>query len=176
MMSARLGVAAAALLVCTTVFAPVAYAQAKRDWTVYEPPGGGFRVDLPGKPTIQKGTTKSDYGPVQATYANTPPDSDLVCTARFSDYQPGATGSDPQVYLDRVKQNLAQFPQKSEEHFKIGKASAIRFVMDPPDKSAKYEAIILGDHAIALVCTFPKGQENSPDVSRIFKSLVLTKQ
>jgi hypothetical protein len=164
------------LLVGTTVFARGAFAQAKRDWTVYEPAGGGFRVNLPGKPAIKSGTTKSDYGPAKTTYASTPTDSDLACTARFTDYQPGATGSDPQVDLNRVKQNLAQFPQRSEERFKIGNASAIRFVMDLPDKSAKYESIILGDHTIVLACTFPKGQENSPDVSRVFKSLVLTKQ
>jgi hypothetical protein len=173
MTASRLGVAAAALFVCTTV---VAYAQAKRDWTVYEPAGGGFRVDLPGKPVIKSETSTSNYGPVQATYAETPQASDLSCTARFSDYQRGATGSDPQVYLDRVKQNLAQFPQRSEERFRIGKASAIRFVMEPPGKGAKYQSIIQGDHAITLACIFPKGQENSPDVSRVFNSLVLTKQ
>ena len=176
MTATRLGVAAAALLVCTTVFASVGFAQAKRDWTVYEPAGGGFRVDLPGKPAIKSGTTNSDYGPAKTTYASTLQESDLACTVRFSDYQRGAMGSDPQVYLNRVKQNLAQFPQRSEERFKIGNASALRFVMDTPDKSAKYQSIILGDHSIVLACTFPKGQENSGDVSRVFTSLVLTKQ
>jgi hypothetical protein len=171
MTSVRLGIAAAALLACTTAFA-----QAKRDWTIYEPSGGGFRVDLPGKPTIKSATTNSNFGPVKSTYASTSTDSDLACTARFGDYQPGATGSDPQVYFNRVMRNFAQFSTRSEERFKIGNMSVLRFAVDMPDKSALDQAMISGDHEITLVCTFPKGQENSPDVRRVFNSLALTKQ
>ncbi len=151
-------------------------AQVQRQWTVFEPPGGGFRVELPEKPTVTKSTTNSNYGPVQSVYGSTGQKSDLACTARLADYQPGATGSDPQVYLDRTKQNLAaKAIVKSEERFKIGAASAMRLVLDTGDKYAKDLSVLIGDRGMFVICMFPKGQENSRDVMRVFNSFALTK-
>ena len=155
-------------------------AVAERQWVPYEPAGWGFRVELPGQPTVKDGQSNSDYGPVQTTYASTDQKDSFACTVRTTTYLPGITGPDPQAYLSRSKQNFAnKFAVRSEERFTMGTAPAIRFIIDLPDKSAKYLGLLVqnrdGDRAIVVVCTFPKGQENSRDVARVFNSFAFSR-
>jgi hypothetical protein len=163
------GAAVAALLVGSA-----ALAQGQEQWTTYESPGSGFHVELPAKPTVPSGDVNSSYGPVHKVQVTLKLGGSLDCTATQSDYQPAAISTDPQGTLSRSRQNYAdKFPVRAEERFTLGTAPAMRLLMDLPDnRVARYEEILVRDRALLLICIVPKGQENSRDIARIYKSFV----
>jgi hypothetical protein len=153
--------------------------QARSNWIVYAPKGPGFQVELPTEPSVNSSTVKTTHGQARATYFFFKGENGLEGRMEVKDYAPGQIGKNPRGYLDESREFYEHRPHsslRSESRFTLDGAPAHRFVMNTADgRAAKIQEMVIGDRFISVICFVPKGQENSPDVDRIFKSFALTK-
>jgi hypothetical protein len=152
-------------------------AQGRSNWVVFAPKGPGFRVELPMEPTVNSGDVKTTRGPARATYFFFKGENGLEGRMEVKDYQLGKIGKDSRGYLDEsMGYHENRHPIRSQSRFSLDGAPAQRFVVETVDgRVAKIQEVVIGDRFISVICFVPKGQENSPDIDRIFKSFVLTK-
>jgi hypothetical protein len=165
------------IVLLVLLVASAASAQGQSKWVVYAPKKHGFRVELPTQPTVRGGDAKTTYGPARSTYFFFKGENGLHGRMEVTDYEPGRIGKDPRAYLDEAREHFERrSPLRSESRFSLDGAPAQRFVTDTADgRVATIQEVVIGDRFISVICFVPKGQENSPDVDRIYKSFALTK-
>ena len=91
------------LAVAVALFLGAARAQTSPQWSVYQPAGGGFSVELPVDPDFKSEQISTDSGPARQTSAQILTDG-LDCMVRFVEYQIEA---DAQTRFERTRANFA---------------------------------------------------------------------
>jgi hypothetical protein len=163
------------IVVLALLVASAASALGQSKWTVYAPKKLGFRIELPMQPSVKSGDAKTTYGPARSTYIFFKGENGLQGRMEVTDHEPGRISKDPRAYLDDSREHYERgSPLRSESRFRLDGAPAQRFVTDTADgRVAKIQEVVIGDRFIAVICFVPKGQENSADVDRIYKSFAL---
>lgn len=165
------------IVLLAVLVASGAAAQGQSKWAVYAPKKLGFRIELPMPPTVKSTDAKTTYGPARSTYLFFKGESGLQGRMEVTDYEPGRISKDPRAYLDDSREHHERRnPLRSESRFSLDGSPAQSFVTDTADgRVAKIQEVVIGDRFIGVICFVPKGQENSADVDRIYKSFALTK-
>ena len=153
--------------------------QARSNWIVYAPKGPGFRVELPAEPSVNSSTVKTTHGQARATYFFFKGENGLEGRMEVKDYATGQIGKNPRGYLDESREfheHRSHSNLRSESRFTLDGAPAHRFTTNTADgRIAKIQELVIDDRFISVICFVPKGQENSADIDRIFRSFALTK-
>jgi hypothetical protein len=162
------------LAVVASLFLGTALAQTQPQWSVYQPAGGGFSVELPVDPDFKSEQISTDSGPARQTSAQILTGG-LDCLVRFVEYQVDA---DAQTRFDRTRANFAGNASiRQNTALTIGDAPASRIVFDLADgDTATSLSVAIGkNRMIQIVCVAPKSQEASAAMARIYRSLTLVK-
>lgn len=135
------------------------------EWFEYKPEGGGFRVELPGRPkALYKGdaTVQIPAGVYGVNYV------------KIS----ASAASDPQTFLDKVPNAVVRFGKlRSVEHLMIGSSPARRIVIEERTGGITTAlAVLHGNQFITIACAESAHQGTSNIVEHIIKSFVLVDQ
>ena len=163
-----------ALLMLLT--ASVAWAEGRSNWVLFAPKGPGFRVELPGQPTVKNADVKTTHGPAKATFFYFKGENGLEGMMEVRDYDKGKI-KDARGFLDEERNyHEARRKFRSESRFSFSGNPAQKFVMDTVDgRIATVEQVIIDDRFISVVCFVPMSQGRSADVERIITSFALVK-
>ena len=162
------------LAVAASLFLGAARAQTPPQWSVYQPAGGGFSVELPVDPDFKSDEISTDSGPARQTSAQILTGG-LDCLVRFVEYQIDA---DAQTRFERTRANFAGNASiRQNTALTVGDAPASRIVFDLADgDTATSLSVVIGKNRIVqIVCVGPKNQEDSAAMARIYRSLTLVK-
>ena len=162
------------LAVAALLFLGTAWAQTPPQWSVYQPAGGGFSVELPVDPDFKSEQISTDSGPARQTSAQILTGG-LDCMVRFVEYQIEA---DAQTRFDRTRANFAGTATiRQNAALTIGDAPASRIVFDLADGDTATSLLVATDkkRVVQIVCVVPKNQEAAAAMTRIYRSLALVK-
>jgi hypothetical protein len=151
---------------------------AAQDWVEYRPPGGGYRVEFPGKPQVSTRDVTTRTAIVQMNMALVERGDAAAFLTIHSLRPPGASGVDPQQVLDQVRDGVLKDPERKlreEAHTTVGGLPARRVIIDIPDKKQVSVALfVLGaDRLYQAIVVVSPGQESSADVERFLKSFTV---
>jgi hypothetical protein len=139
------------LLAATLTWALAPNAQAA-DWQMFQPQGGGFRVEMPGKPDVkseERNGRKVDTALVAIDKASA--GADLVFMVKYQ-ARDEAPGPDAHALLDRVVGAMAEgntLVSKNAED--IGGFPARTFVIQDKDKDVYQVRVVLTDRYFTQV-------------------------
>lgn len=133
------------LLAATLACALPADAQAA-DWQMFQPPGGGFNIEMPGKPQLKsedRNGHKTDTALVAIDKAVA--GTDLVFMIKYQ-ARSGAPGPEAQGILDNVVKAISEGNTvTSSDNDDIGDFPARTFVMRDKDKDTYQWRIVMTD-------------------------------
>jgi hypothetical protein len=162
------------LAVVASLFLGKAWAQTQLQWSVYQPAGGGFSVELPIDPDFKSEQISTDSGPARQTSAQILTGG-LDCMVRFVEYQVEA---DAQTRFERTRANFAgNATIRQNTALTIGDAPASRIVFDLADGDTATSLLVATDknRIVQIVCVVPKNQEAAAEMARIYRSFSLVK-
>lgn len=148
-------------------------------WTEYRPAGGGFRVEMPGTPTVETHDIDIDGGRVakQRRASVRLPKTDY--TVVYMDYPPDiGHGVPPQNLLERVRDNIARRGQlQSDAALTIGGAPAREFVVATGDNLTIVMRTVWFRNRLfqIMVLGFGPGVDATPAPRRFLDSFALVK-
>ncbi len=170
-----------ALLLFLLALAPAAPAAAQQ-WATFQPGGlTGFRVDFPGKPTIEASNSASSrYGRIATVTAKVEADDGTVFYATYTVYPAGTASAEPQQVLDAVSQGRTAIGElRSQQRFQFDGHTAQRNVVDwhgPRPTVIVALDVTRGDWLYSIYCFAPPGHENSAAIARFLASFTLLPQ
>ena len=162
------------LAVAALLFLGTARAQTPPQWSVYQPAGGGFSVELPVDPDFKSEQISTDSGPARQTSAQILTGG-LDCMVRFVEYQIEA---DARTRFERTRANFASNATiRQNTALTIGDVPASRIVFDLADGDTATSLLVATDknRIVQIVCVVPKNQEGAAAMARIYRSLTLVK-
>jgi hypothetical protein len=159
--------------------APPAAAQ---QWITFQPGGlTGFKVDFPGKPTIEGDSDASTrYGKAATVTAKVEAADGTVFHATYTAYPAGTASGEPQNVLDAVRLGrTAVGTLRSQQRFSFQGHPAQRDVVDwhgPRPTVIVALDVTRGDWLYSIYCFAPPGRENGAAIARFLASFTLLPQ
>jgi len=156
------------------VFAAAAPAFAE-EWIVYQPPGVGYRVELPANPTIQTRDVPTAAGPVKNTMAVVDRTSYAFIISHNDYPQAVVSAAPPEKLLDGVRDGQTQNRTlKSETPVKLGKYDARQLIIeDAAGRVFVSRFTLVGTRLFQAIYVGSKGSETSPDATRFINSFTI---
>jgi hypothetical protein len=147
------------------------------EWTKFELSPGRFSVLMPAKPTEEKETKDSPYGPYTVSLFQSKGNGE-VYVAGWVDYD-SKYNFDTQKELDANRDNFLKNVEGT-----LGSSTRITFKDNPgiefegtaPKFSFKSRVYVVGRRPYMLIVTFAAGGENSPTINKFFSSFELAPQ
>ena len=151
---------------------------AAQDWIEYRPPGGGYRVEFPGKPQVSTRDVTTRTAVIQMNMAMVERGDAAAFLTIHSQRPPGSSSVDPQQVLDQVRDGVLKDPERKlreEAHTTVGGLPARRVIIDIPQKNQVSVALfVLGaDRMYQAIVVVAPGQESSADIERFLKSFTV---
>ena len=148
---------------------------AAQDWIEYRPPGGGYRVEFPGKPEVTTQDVKAGTATIRANMALVELRNDVAFLTIDSPRSESSIQLDPQKALDLARDGAMKNPGhklREETHLTVGGLPARRVIIDiPPKKLVSVALFVLGPERLyQAIAVVPPGQEGSADVERFLNS------
>jgi hypothetical protein len=160
------------------LLSPAARAQQQWVWAEYRPPGEGFRVEFPGRPTVtEEAAAGSRYGKSRRTTAEFALPSGLTYYAIHIAYPAGTASSEPEKVLDTERLGrTAVGDLRSEQRFKFKGYPAQREIVDwhgPRPQVIIAQDVLRGDQLYSLSILLAPGKESHPGLQRFIDSFNL---
>jgi hypothetical protein len=153
-------------------------AAAQQNWVEYRPPGEGFRVEFPQRPTVaREDDAGSRYGWVSTATAKVELPNGLAFYATYSVYPPGSAAREPDKVLDTVRLGRTALGKlRTERRFAFkGHLAQLETV----DWNGPRPLVIVafdvthGDRLYSVYCFAPPGQEIRAEVQHFIDSFDL---
>ena len=149
-------------------------------WIEFKPPGSGYRVEFPQPPKVQIQDVKTSAGTRQMGMATFESQRDGVLLSfmtTFPERPHVYTGGDPQVLLDRLRDNaVSSVRGKLREEKRItidGQPARLSVIEMPKDQVAVVLHVMRGDQLYQAIAVVSAGQENGADTQHFIKSFAL---
>jgi hypothetical protein len=151
-----------------------------QDWVEFKPPGSGYRVEFPEAPKVQVQDVKTTAGTRHMGMATFERQRDGVLLSFMTTFpeRPNVyTGGDPQVLLDRLRDNAVSAVNgrlRDEKRITVDDQPSRRSVIDmPKDQVAVVLHVMRGDQLYQAIAVVSAGQENGADTQRFINSFAL---
>jgi hypothetical protein len=166
------------LLLLMFVLAAAAVAHAQQQWVEHRPAGAGYRIEFPGRPTVESQEVDTGAGKITVHIAKVNIGKDVELVAMHNSYPKGTLG-DPTDSLARGRDSVVNLSPsrklRSEQNLSVSGAPAKRIIVDDSDGDEVIIdlMVVSGDNFYQAIIGSPKGSENSPDVQRFLSSFAL---
>jgi hypothetical protein len=152
-----------------------------QDWAEYKDDAAGYRVEFPQPPKVQLQPVMTTAGPKRMGIATFEREKDDVYISFMTVYpdRPAMWNGDPQVTLDRVRDNAVRAANgKLREEKRLTGANgepARRFIIAdmPKGQVAVVLQVMRGDQLYQAIAVVSGGQEDSADTQRFISSFAL---
>jgi hypothetical protein len=168
-------------IVALAVAALAAFAgapRAQQDWIEYRPPGEGFRVEFPGRPTVTRDDAAGTrYGRASTATATVELPSGVAFYATYIAYPPGTASREPDKVLDTQRLGRTAIGKlRNERRFSFKGHPAQRETVDwqgPRPTVIIALDVLRGDRLYSVYCFVPPGQESHPGLQHFLDSFDL---
>ncbi len=157
------------------VFVAAAVPAAAPDWIDYQPAGVGYRIALPGSPTVTTQEVPTRLGVLKNITASVEIGNRAFVIMHI-DYPTAHVESVPAArILDGVRDGQAQSGKlRSERAVTIGRHAARQLIIDAAGESVTVSRIVLvGRRLIQAIYAGPRGSEDDADTKRFIDSLAI---
>lgn len=157
------------------VFAAAAVPAVAQDWIDYQPAGAGYRIALPGSPTVTTQELPTRLGVVKNITASVEIGS-RAFTIMHVDYPTAHVEGVPAArILDGARDGQAQTGKlRSERAVTIGRHAARQLLIDAAGENVMVSRIVLvGPRLIQAIYFGPRGSEDDTDTKRFIDSLAI---
>ena len=148
---------------------------AAQGWLEYRSPGGGYRVEFPGKPEVTTEDVKAGTATIRVNMAMVERGNDVAFLTIDSPRSASSVLLDPQKALDQARDGAIKEGERKlreETRVTVGGLPARRVIIDiPPKKLVTVALFVLGPERLyQAIAVVPPGQEGSADVERFLNS------
>jgi len=175
---AALLLAALAALVWVSSGLFVGPLRAQQNWVEYRPPGEGFRVEFPRRPTVDEDDeTGSRYGRAHTVTAKVEQPSGLAFYATHVVYPPGTAGREPHKVLDAERLGRTALGELRSERRYLFKGHPAQFETvawhGPRPLVIVALDVTSGDRLYSVFCFVPPGEESRAEIQHFIDSFDL---
>ena len=149
-------------------------------WSEYRPAGGGFRVEMPGTPTVKTDDVKINNGRIaKQTQASVRVPKKADYSVLYMDYPPDVgRGVPPEKLLEGLRSDIATHGKlRRDTALTVGGAPARDFVVAARNNLAIVMRVVWFDNRLFQVSVLGLGLDvaDAPDTRRFLDSFALVK-